>query len=333
MEWYYGLLFFVGGWVAFWGFLAIVNGVVRQVRGFTSKKYYGKHVLITGGSEGLGRELAAELVGQGSRVTIASRSEKKLKAAVEYISSICCAESASSLQSFTCDVTKENDVKNLVKFAKESFGPVDHVIACAGTALTGRFGERSMEDHRKSMDLNYFGALHAVYALVPDMMSRRSGSICLVSSGAALTSYIGYGAYSPSKYALRGLAEVLRNELKPYNIDVHIAYPANIESPGFAVEQLTKPEEAKAIEAGETHQPPEKVAKLMLHGLKMGDYNNYCGALEVGILGVFATGLTPRSNVFKDLLLYPLLFPIAFGTRTYWDWEVCRQRYRSETNS
>eukprot|EP00189_Rhodosorus_marinus_P004402 CAMPEP_0113966890 /NCGR_PEP_ID=MMETSP0011_2-20120614/8565_1 /TAXON_ID=101924 /ORGANISM="Rhodosorus marinus" /LENGTH=320 /DNA_ID=CAMNT_0000979591 /DNA_START=613 /DNA_END=1572 /DNA_ORIENTATION=- /assembly_acc=CAM_ASM_000156 len=320
MEWYYGLLLFVGGWVAFWGFLAIVKGLVRQVRGFTSQKYRGKHVLITGGSEGLGRELAAELVGQGSRVTIASRSEKKLKAAVEYINRIGSAESTSSLQSFPCDVTKESDVENLVKFAKESFGPVDHVIACAGVALTGRFAEKSMEDHRKSMDLNYFGALHAVYAVLPDMMSRRSGSICLVSSGAALTSYIGYGAYSPSKYALRGLAEVLRNELKAHNIDVHIAYPANVESPGYALEQLTKPEETKAIEAGETHQSPKKVAKLMLHGLKMGDYNNYCGALEVGLLGVFANGVTPRSNVFKDMCLYPLLFPIAFGARTYWDW-------------
>lgn len=66
--------------------------------------------------------------------------------------------------------------------------------------------------------------------------SKIQGKIVFVSSMLGLLSFTGYSTYSPTKYALRGLADTLRNELKRYNIDVHIFFPGNIDSPGFVTE-------------------------------------------------------------------------------------------------
>ena len=66
----------------------------------------------------------------------------------------------------------------------------------------------------------------------------KNGKIVFVSSMLGLLSFAGYSAYSPTKFAIRGLADTLRNELKRYNIDVHIFFPGNIDSPGYAVEVI-----------------------------------------------------------------------------------------------
>lgn len=66
------------------------------------------------------------------------------------------------------------------------------------------------------------------------------GKIVFVSSMLGLLSFVGYSTYSPSKFAVRGLADTLRNELKRYGIEVHVFFPGNIDSPGFVTEVVTK---------------------------------------------------------------------------------------------
>ena len=84
-------------------------------------------------------------------------------------------------------------------------------------------------------------------AVVPHMVRRRSGHIVIVASGLAVTSFLGYSSYAPTKWALRGLADTLRNELLGFGIAVQIAYPPDTETPGFAHENETKPPETTAV--------------------------------------------------------------------------------------
>lgn len=153
------------------------------------------------------------------------------------------------------------------------------LICAAGSARTGYFRDIPEGDFAWAMTLNYCGVVNAIKAVEPGMREARSGRIVIVSSALALTGYVGYSACPwprppfpacpgpaltpppdcPTKWALRGLAEALRNELLPVGVRVHIAYPGNMDTPGFEVENRTKPAEAKAIEADETLYTPGQV--------------------------------------------------------------------------
>ena len=90
------------------------------------------------------------------------------------------------------------------------------------------------------MEIDYFGTLHAVRAVVPAMVERRRGHLVLVSSTVAHVGVYGYSAYAPAKHAVRGLAETLRPELKPHGITVACAYPPDTDTPGYAEENRHK---------------------------------------------------------------------------------------------
>ena len=156
------------------------------------------------------------------------------------------------------------------------------------------------------------------------MIRRNSGAVCVVASALALTSYVGYAAYSPTKYALRGLADTLRNELASFAVNIHIAYPANMQTPGFEIEQQTKPKETKNIEASDTIYDPQDVARSILRSMALKEYNIYCGAMDVGLLGILSNGMTPRSNTAQDILLFPLAVLIGKFVQFSWEREVKR---------
>lgn len=280
-------------------------------------KFRNKHVVIPGGSEGLGKALAIHLVELGAQVTILSRNQNKLQAVMDLVN-----ESNSPLKGklsvVVADVTNPQDISN----AMAQLGHIDVLIPCAGASLTGKWTERSLNDHRQAMDLNYFGTVHCIHAVLPQMIQRKSGIVCLIGSALSLTSYIGYAAYSPTKYALRGLADTLRNELLPYNISMHIAYPGNMQTAGFDCEQETKPAETKSIESSGSVYLPREVAKSVLKSIGRGEYNIYCGAPDVMLLGVLANGLSPRVYPILDLMFWPIAMAISPLIRFIWDKRV-----------
>ena len=97
------------------------------------------------------------------------------------------------------------------------------------------------------MSVNYFGTLNTVKAVLPYLSSQDSPRIVMISSAAALVGIYGYSAYAPSKFALTGLAEVLRQELRPKGIGVSIAYPGDTETPQLEYENQFKPAATKEI--------------------------------------------------------------------------------------
>ena len=156
------------------------------------------------------------------------------------------------------------------------------------------------------------------------MRERRSGNIILISSGMALVAYSGYSSYAPTKYAIRGFGDCLRNELLPFGINIFQAYPPAFQSPGYDQENIRKPDDTKVIEAGEPVHTSEDVADCIYDSFARGDYHSSCGNFGINLVMRLSSGLTPRNNTLADVLLSPIL---VFVSKIYvylWDEAVIK---------
>ncbi|OQS04248.1 3-ketodihydrosphingosine reductase, partial [Thraustotheca clavata] len=286
-------------------------------------KVDGKHVVITGGSTGLGLATAKKYAKAGAKVTIIARSMDALEKAKAEIQAI--AKHPVFIQS--CDVTNFESVQKAVAAANTFHNRVtDHVVCCAGAAMPGYFFEQDISIFRKEMDLNYFGVVHATKAALPAMIERNEGgTFVFVSSGCGLLSFIGYTQYCPTKFAVRGFADALRNEFKLYKMNVHIFYPGNIDSPGFIQENKTKPAECKEIEGSADLLSPDQVAQSMIDGVANGVYA-ITNDIGIWLLRVIGNGINPRKNTILEMALLPLLTLVQIGFVAYMDYVVGKYR-------
>jgi len=285
-----------------------------------------KHVLITGGSEGLGLSLGKEWVRSGAKVTLVSRAQAKLDAAkLEVEQQVPGAQVAC----FAADTTNLDQLKVAVEAATSHFGPVDVLICNAGSSKPGYFIEQPVEDFERTMRVNFFGSLHAAKIVAPQMVARRSGHICLVGSAMSIIGFAGYSSYAPTKWALRGLADCLRNEFQGTGVSVSIAYPPDMDTPGYKTETTTKPQECLAISEGEALMSPDRVAKAIVRGVSRGDYHIPAPDFGQEALASKMAGMTPPPfGTVLSVLLAPLLVLVALVYRVRWDRIVARAAER-----
>ena len=248
-------------------------------------KLAGSHVLITGGSSGIGLATAVLAARSGARVSLVARDARRLEAAA--------AEVGPGTVSAAADVTDPAAVVAAVAAATEQHGSVDVLITSAGGAHPGYFAELDDDVFRTQMDVDYFGTLHALRAVVPTMTARGRGHLVLVSSTAGLIGVFGYSAYAPAKYAVRGLAETLRPELGPAGITVSCVYPPDTRTPGFDAENALKPPETVAISEAIKPRDAEHVAKAIVKGIEKdrlvitADVQTAALARAAGLLGPY----------------------------------------------
>ena len=182
-----------------------------------------KVVLITGGSDGLGKAAAILLAGKGYRVIAGGRSPKKL-ADMEALAS----QKKLPLSTVELDVCSDESVTEAVQGLIGQYGAIDVLINNAGVGYMAAVEEIAMADFKQQFETNLFGVLRVTQAVLPNMRERRSGRILMVSSVAGLVSPPTYGAYSSSKHALEGLSNALRLELHPFGIRVVLIEPGYI---------------------------------------------------------------------------------------------------------
>lgn len=230
-----------------------------------------QHVFITGGSSGIGLALAQQAAAAGARLSLVGRDAAKLTAAAQCVRNS--NPGVSEIVTMPADVSSEAAVLVALQTAEAVHGPVDILITSAGVAHPGYFEELPASVFERTMAVNYFGTLYAIKAVVPGMRARGRGAVVLISSGAGLVGLFGYTAYAPSKFALRGLAEALRGELKPAGIAVTIVYPPDTNTPQLIEENLTKPPETKALTAGGGLWTAEAVARVTLNAVRSGRFS------------------------------------------------------------
>jgi 3-dehydrosphinganine reductase len=255
----------------------------------------GQHVLITGGSSGIGLALALQSASAGARLTLLARDSAKLSAARAAISAK--YPNAGEVVVVLADVAVEAEVLAAIAKAEQVHGPVDVLITSAGVARPGYFEEVPVSVFERTMAVNYFGTLYPLKAVVPAMRRRRNGAVVLISSGAGLHGVFGYTPYSPSKFALRGLAEALRAEMKGTGVHVMIVYPPDTDTPQLAEENKTKPVETKAITAGGGLWKADDVAHVTLAALDRKQF-----------------AVTPGLQVTALAWLHSLIAPVLYSS-------------------
>lgn len=265
----------------------------------------GKTVFITGGSEGIGKSLALEFVKRGANVVIMARTESKLQSAVKDLEAAKVRD-AQKIGLQKMDVTDMSSVKEGISSASAAFGSPAFLIACAGVSKPGYFLEQDASVAQQQMDLNYMGTVNVLKVVAPVMKAQGGGHIMIVASAAAVVSFIGYSSYSPTKFALRGLADSLRNELIGFGIKVSICYPPDTDTPGFAEEEKLKPAETKACFPASPYSS-ESVARGSIHSMLAGDYHIQSVDILQNLLVTSMAGVTPRSFPILEILLQPIL--------------------------
>lgn len=222
------------------------------------------HVIVTGGSEGIGAAIAAAAIGRGARASLIARRADQLAEAAEVL--------GHDTGWAAADVADRDALAAAIAELVSHHGPCDVMVANAGYALPGRFWELPDDEFRAEMEVNYLGAVHAVAAVLPAMRGRRRGHLCFTSSTAGLLGVYGYTAYSPTKFALRGFAESLRAEVSPDGLRVSVVYPPDTDTPGFATENLHKPAETAAISGTISPVPAAKVAESVVKGIERNHF-------------------------------------------------------------
>jgi len=262
-----------------------------------------KHVLLTGGSEGLGLELAHGFLVRGANLTLIARNMKKLTLAREKLLAQRIHESQwINIVSFDLTSPASEVQKMIDKVRQDSGVKVDVLVNNAGSSRPGKFREQDVEEQKKHMDINYFAAVYMTKAVLPQDPDR----ILFISSMCGFVGCYGYSSYCASKFALRGFAEALNMENHDKNnLKITIALPPDMETPGFELESRTKPAETIAISDG--HMAPVKdAAERMIYDTRAGRFFSTYG-FDGFACRMCCLGLAPFNSVASAL------FEVVFG--------------------
>lgn len=186
--------------------------------------YRDKVVIVTGGTDGIGRAFVATLLNFGAKVATCGRNHDKLY-------SLQAAHPSLPLHTLVADVTKEADCKKLVESTVKYFGKIDILINNAGISMRALFKDLDIEVIRKVMEVNFFGAVYCTKYVLPHIIEAK-GTIVGISSVAGYRGLPGRTGYSASKYALQGFLESLKTEL--IDDGVHVMWV----SPGFTASSI-----------------------------------------------------------------------------------------------
>ena len=214
-------------------------------------------VLITGGTDGLGRAAALLLAEKGYRVFAAGRSAEK-RAELDRIA----AGKKLPLESLELDVTDDGSVLRGVQIVLQKAGAIDVLINNAGVGLMAVVEELKLDDLRRQYETNIFGVLRVTQAVLPHMRERRQGRILMLSSVAGIMTPPLYGAYSSSKHALEALSNALRLELYPFQVEVVLIEPGYI----MTSFQQTAKELAQPYVNGSSRSPYAKIYASAMAG-------------------------------------------------------------------
>lgn len=183
-------------------------------------KLKGQTALITGASQGLGKEIARQFLLEGASVAICARDPALLEKTRSELSA------HGRIVAQTCDVSAENEVGTLVDFAESKLGEINILVNNAGVyGPKGASETVDWQDWKRAIEINLFGVLLPCRALIPKFKRARRGKIIILSGGGATGPLPLISAYAASKAAVVRLMETLAAELREHSVDINAIAP------------------------------------------------------------------------------------------------------------
>ena len=190
------------------------------------KPFFQRVVLITGASSGIGRALALRLAECGAKVGLVARREELLMELAGQLQGLGAMAAVA-----VADVSKRGEMQRATQHIRERLGPIDVLIANAGVGMPTLLDPLNVGDVERMFQVNVFGVIYAIEAVLPEMVRRRSGRIAAVSSMAAFKGLPGESAYCATKAAVNVYLEGLRIQLRSHGVAVTIACPGFVATP------------------------------------------------------------------------------------------------------
>jgi len=180
-----------------------------------------KVIIITGGSQGFGKSLAGAFKKECASVIISSHKKESLELTAKEL----------SVDNFIANVTSKEDIKKLSEYVIKKYGKIDVWINNAGIQIAPSLVEEvNIEKLHYLFDVNFFGYFYGCQVALTQMKKQNSGIIINVNSTAGLDGKPGISAYSSSKFAIKGLTESIRKEVKDLNIQIYGIFPGGMQT-------------------------------------------------------------------------------------------------------
>jgi NAD(P)-dependent dehydrogenase (short-subunit alcohol dehydrogenase family) len=238
-----------------------------------------KIVIITGASKGIGLETARLFNAEGAIIILAARSKEKIQTYALELGS-----TEGRALAVTTDVTHREQVVRLVDRTIERFGRIDILINNAGQALAGMVGDVSDSDYRKIIELNVFGPLYGMQAVIPKMKAAGGGIIVNVSSMVSKMHIPGLSTYASTKAALNLLSETARFELADEKIRIITIFPrataTDFQNNSLGDQELRRRQRERAAASAQnfTVDTPQYVAEKILEAIRDESPEKYMDA-------------------------------------------------------
>jgi 3-oxoacyl-[acyl-carrier protein] reductase len=214
----------------------------------------GARALVTGGSEGIGLGIAEELKKRGAQVAIMARNAARVQAAADKLDAL----------AVPGDVSKEDDAKAAVAKVIDEFGGLDILVNNAGFGIFAPLTEMTKEDFEAVFAVNVTGAMLMAREAARHFVDQQSGHLINISSTSGLSGGPTSTAYSGSKFALRGMTECWRAELRRHNVRVMLVNPSEVQTEFFSKSGGTQDKSPKKLRA-------EDIAVAVVGALEVDD--------------------------------------------------------------
>ena len=186
---------------------------------------HGKVAVVTGASSGIGEAIAVRLAQAGAIVVLTGRDAARLEAAQQRCS-------GGKAWSFKADVTDEAQVKALADAVHARHGAIDILVNNAGVVMSGLLVDVEPADWHRLYEINVMGVVHGCRAFLPRMIERgQGGHVINMASAAGIAGISGMSTYAATKFAVAGLTESLRAELRRHRIGVSLICPSYVDTP------------------------------------------------------------------------------------------------------
>jgi len=235
-----------------------------------------KTILITGVSSGFGQALAREALAVGHRVVGTVRNSEALQAFA--------ALDTQHAFGYLLDVTDDERIDEVVGEIESAVGPIDVLVNNAGYGHEGILEESPLAELRRQFDVNVFGAVAMIKAVLPGMRQRRRGHIINITSMGSFITLPGISYYCGSKFALEGISETLSKELAPFNLHVTAVAPGSFRTDWAGRSMVRSPRrlpdydalfepvrQARQEKSGKQLGDPVKAAHAMLALIESGN--------------------------------------------------------------